>query len=51
LPLANEGVEEAHRRANTLRHFGVESQLRSMQGDESLDVRERVRTAMSFFSV
>lgn len=50
LPLANGGGEEARQRAMALREIGIEAQLKSMQGDASLDVRERVRTAIGFFS-
>ena len=51
LPLANECGDEARARAATLRALGIEAELKTMQGDASLDVRERVRTALGFFSV
>lgn len=49
LPLANEGGDDERRRATSLREMGIEAELKKMQSDESLDVRERVRTAIGFF--
>ena len=52
LPCANNGGGEgARQRAAALREIGIEAQMRQMQGDASLDVRERVQTAIGFFSV
>lgn len=46
---SNSSQDDAHRRATALREIGIEAELKQMQGDESLDVRERVKTALGFF--
>eukprot|EP00210_Caulerpa_lentillifera_P009500 g9060.t1 len=46
---SNSTQDDARIRAMTLRELGVEAELKQMQSDESLNIRERVKTALGFF--